>query len=146
MSESKVRKPVWLIVCAAVMILTAIFHTIAQLQEQRPSTPQEKQLLELITTVKLSLPGTSRTFNELFQGFNWLMSGSCVGFALVALVMIGERPRVRRRVALVIALTMGLYTAISLVYFFIIPIGCFGLACGLAVLSLLLDPKEPAGA
>ncbi len=139
MAESRARKPWWMIACAAVLILTAVMHTIAQ--SLPPDTAELKELTRQMTAMKFPLPGATRTAMELHLGFGWLMSASCVGFALMALAMIGQAAVARRRVMMVIALTMGFYTVIGSLYFFVIPIACFGLACVLAALSLLLDPR-----
>jgi hypothetical protein len=140
-NTSPIRR--WLLACACVMLFMAVFHTIAHVASPQP-TGDEAKLFELMKAQKAGLPGApDRTVFELFMGFSLLISVSGLGFGLFGLVFsLRNQPNGSvRRAALALAITMGLCTILSLLYFFIIPTTFYGLSLLLAIVSLLRDTR-----
>jgi hypothetical protein len=128
---------------ALLVLLTAALHTWFHMQESpEPKSDAERQLFDLMKTVKLDLPGADRTMHELVDGFSLTMS---VLLALVALLDLwfSVRDTSLRTVAAVNALGAAAMVVLSWQYFFLAPLVCFVLIF-LAFAGSLLSRRAPA--
>ena len=114
------------IAASVVQVLTFVAHTIAHLTEEAPTKEDQRQLADLMRTVRLDLPGAHRTMRDLFDGFGWHFSASMLGIGVLGLAM--PLGMARQRFALIAALLMAVCLANSLIYFFIVPTVFIGLA------------------
>src|SRR5690348_6014370 len=94
--DSKLSR-VCFVTASVVQILTAAAHTTAQLfGEDPPRTDQERQLMDVMKTVRINFPLTPRNWLAVFEGFGWHFSLSLLALGVLGLVVTRGNPAARR--------------------------------------------------
>jgi len=135
------KRKLFLAGCAA-MILTGVFHTLGHIQMMQMPTQganaTETQLLQLMQTYRDG--GTGRTTLELLLGFSLLFSIFSIGLGTLGILSTRGNAW-SPLVAWFVTTIAGLMLGTSLVYFFVIPSTCLGVAFGLLLLSMIAKLK-----
>lgn len=125
------------------LVLMGLVHSLSFLVKQSASNETERQLLDLMVNYKFNLMGSMRSMDNLLRGFSIAFMLAALGMGALNLVLVRERAGLLKRVALVNILWLAAMTAVSLRYFFAIPISFLGVALLIFVLAWL---KLPASA
>jgi hypothetical protein len=126
-----------------VLVLLGLVHAISLLEKLVPANDTEKQLLDLMTSYRFNLMGSSRSMNDLLRGFSISFMLAALRFGALDLVLSGERSGLLKRVALVNAIWLAAMTAISVHYFFVAPTAFLVIALLIfALASLNLQSKQ----
>ncbi len=137
------------IAACVVCFLTFAAHSAAHLRG--PGAPQndtERQLVDLMSSYKMALPGGSRTMMELYGGFSWHYAVSFLGIAAVGAAILPRAkadPSLLRLLSILFAGTTGVYLAISIMCFFLIPTTFAGLATVLFIAAAWASPGRDTG-
>ena len=124
-----------------VLVLLGSVHAISLFEKLVPANDTEKQLLDLMTSYRFNLMGSSRSMNDLLRGFSISFMLAALGFGALDLVLSGERSGLLKRVALVNAIWLAAMTAISVHYFFVAPTAFLVVALLIFVLAWLKLPS-----
>lgn len=73
------------------LVLLGLLHAISLFEKLVPANETEKQLLDLMTSYKFNLMGSSRSMNDLLRGFSISFMLAALGFGAVDLALSGER-------------------------------------------------------
>ena len=106
-------------------------HMIGQLQEQVPENETEKQLIELMTTVKIGVGLGTMTMRGIQEGLGYSFSLLFLWTGVIGLLLakpLSQNPSTLKRISIVYSCALVLETAVSVIYFFIIPTACIALA------------------
>jgi len=122
-------------------VLLGSVHAISLFEKLVPANDTEKQLLDLMTSYRFNLMGSSRSMNDLLRGFSISFMLAALGFGALDLVLSGERSGLLKRVALVNAIWLAAMTAISVHYFFVAPTAFLVVALLIFVLAWLRLPS-----
>jgi len=122
-------------------VLLGSVHAISLFEKLVPANDTEKQLLDLMTSYRFNLMGSSRSMNDLLRGFSISFMLAALGFGALDLVLSGERSGLLKRVALVNAIWLAAMTAISVHYFFVAPTAFLVVALLIFVLAWLKLPS-----
>jgi hypothetical protein len=126
---------VWLLILGAV-------HSISLFREMVPANDTERQLLELMTSYKFNLMGSLRSMSELMRGFSVAFMLAPLAFGVLDLMLSRERAGLLKRVALVQIIWLAAMIAVSLRYFFAIPLSFLVIALLIFALAWLKLPGE----
>src|ERR1700690_350831 len=121
------------------LLLMGLVHSLSFLVKQSAANETERQLLDLMVNYKFDLMGSMRSMDNLLRGFSISFMLAALGMGALDLVLVRECAGLLRRVALVNIFWLVAMTAVSLRYFFAIPISFLGVALlifGLAWLKL----------
>lgn len=111
----------------AVNILTFAMHTAARFAgAEPPVAPDQKQLVDLMSSVQIHLPGAVRSTQELLDGFGWHFGLSHLAIGAMGLAV--GRTAGRRAYAGAAAVAMAVLTVNSQIHFFAVPTACMALA------------------
>ncbi len=127
---------------AWVLILLGLAHSLSLFQKPLPANDIEKQLLDLMDGYKFNLLGSLRSMADLLQGFSASFAVAALCLGVLALLLSRERAGLLKRVALVDTIWLGVMTAVSLRYFFIIPTSFLVAALLIFALAWLKLPAE----
>jgi hypothetical protein len=122
---------------AGLLLLTGLVHSISLFAERAPANDTERQLQLLMDTYRLNLLGSMRTMSELMRGFSISFMLGILAMAAADFAVAGQSTALMKRVAVVNAVWLALMIAVSLRYFFIVPLS-FLVACFIpfAIVSL----------
>ena len=129
---------------AAWLLLMGLVHSISLLLNQVPANDTEKQLLGLMSNYKFNLMGSARSMSDLLRGFSISFMLAALGFGALDLTLSGERAGLLKRLALINIIWLATMTAVSLRYFFAVPISFFAAALLIFALAWLKLPAEAA--
>ncbi len=133
------------VAASIVQMLTAAAHTVAQLfGEQPPRTDQERQLMDLMKSVRIEFPLTPRNWVQVFEGFGWHFSLSLLALGVIGLAVTRGSPAARRAFAGIGALAMAAMTVNSVVYFFVVPTAFMGITTLLYAAAFVTAPRAGA--
>lgn len=110
------------------LLLLGAVHTVSLFVKQSAANDTEKQLLDLMTNYKFNLLGSMRSMWDLLQGFSAAFAIWAFGLGALDLALSNERPALLKRLALLNILWFAALLAISLHYFFIVPIAFLSVA------------------
>ncbi len=127
---------------AVVLVVTGLVHSLSFFVKQTPANDTETQLLGLMANYKFNRVGSIRTMDELMRGFSIAFMLAALVTGTVGLALSGERVAMLRKIALIYTIWLVAMTAVSLRYFFVIPISFLATALLLFALAWL---KLPAG-
>jgi hypothetical protein len=122
-------------------LATSVIHLIGSMAGgPTPASETEKTLLHLVDTYKLSLPGTARTYGELFGGLSlsftlFLALAGAVGLAVVRRA--SSDPLLLPALARMNAAAFVVLLVISLTHWFLIPTICVGVTAAAFVIAAL---------
>src|SRR5579872_5247727 len=122
---------------AAVLVLAGAVHSLSFFVDPAPANALEKQMLGLMDNYKFNLMGSTCTMSGLMRGFSITFMVSILGLGALDLLLARERAGLVKRVALVNVLWMATMTAVSIHYFFAIPISFLASALLLFVAAWL---------
>ena len=91
---------------------------------------------------RFNLMGSMRSMDDLVRGFSVSFMLGALGFGFFDLLLWGERPVLLKRAALANIIWLAAMTAVSLRYFFIIPILFLAVTLLIFVLAWLKLPAE----
>jgi hypothetical protein len=125
--------------------LTAALHMVGHVSgPQAAANDTERQLLDLMTTYALALPGVEgRTMMDLMNGFSLIFSvmlALSAGLGLIVLRRSDDLPQLLAT-ARALAAAYGVMLAISLTHFFIIPTICLA---AIALCFAMASVRPPA--
>jgi hypothetical protein len=103
------------------LLLMGLVHSFSLIRKPAPMNDTEKQLLDLMNNYHFHVMGSMRSMWDFHQGFSIAFMFAALGFAVLDLVLTGERPELLKRVALVNVIWLAAMTANSLHYFFAAP-------------------------
>lgn len=125
------RQKLFLQVGCYLALLTAALHMVGQISGGPQSeVPAEKQVLDLMRTTKIALPGASRTMMELFDGFGLIFAtflATSAGIGFIVARRGAADSMLANAIVRVLAGAFVVMTVISLTNCFIIPTVCLGL-------------------
>jgi hypothetical protein len=127
---------------AIMLVGIGLVHSLSLLQKQAPANNTERQLLDLMTNYNFNLMGSMRSMDNLMRGFSISFMLAALGMGALDLALIGERSGLLKRVALINAIWLALMTAVSLRYFFIIPISFLAVTLLIFALAWLKLPAS----
>src|SRR5207244_12456512 len=127
---------------AVALLILGLVHSLSLIREQVPAKDTEKQLLGLMSSYKFNLMGSIRTMNDLVRGFSVSFMLAALGFALFDLLLFRERAGLLKRAALANIVWLAAMTAVSLRYFFIIPVSFLAVTLLIFVLAWVKLPAE----
>jgi len=122
------------------LLLMGLVHSLSFLVKQSAANETERQLLELMANYKFNLMGSMRSMDNLLRGFSIAFMLAALGMGALDLVLVRERAGLLKRVALVNIFWLTAMMAVSLCYFFAIPISFIGVALLIFVLAWLKLP------
>ena len=105
----------------ALLILGAV-HSLSLIRDLAPANDTERQLVSLMSNYKFNLMGSARTMAELLRGFSVSFMVAALGFGIFDFSLSRERTGLLKRAALVNIIWLAVMVAVSLRYFFIIPV------------------------
>jgi len=124
------------------LLLLGLIHSLSLLGKQVPANDTERQLLELMAQYKFNVMGSMRSMGNFLRGFS-------ISFMLAALVMgaldlalARERAGLLKRVAMINTIWLAAMTAVSLRYFFVVPISFLAIALLIFALAWLKLPRS----
>lgn len=127
------------------LVVTGAMHALGHVQmmhmPMQGANATETQLLQLMRSYRDE--GTGRTTLELMLGFSLLFTILCAGLGVLGILSArkgGWNPLVARFIGTMAALML----TTSLLYFFVIPSTCLGIAFGLLAVSLVMKPAAAA--
>ncbi|OLB37175.1 MAG: hypothetical protein AUH11_09375 [Acidobacteria bacterium 13_2_20CM_57_17] len=127
---------------AVALLILGLVHSLSLIREQVPANETEKQLLGLMSGYRFNLMGSMRSMDDLVRGFSVSFMLGALGFGFFDLLLWGERPVLLKRAALANIIWLAAMTAVSLRYFFIIPILFLAVTLLIFVLAWLKLPAE----
>lgn len=127
---------------ALVLLLAGAVHSISLFVKQAPANDTETQLLGLMANYKFDLMGSTRSMDELMRGFSIAFMLAALVTGTLGLALSGERVALLKKVALIYTIWLAAMTAVSLRYFFVIPISFLATALLLFALAWLKLPAE----
>lgn len=123
------------------LVLLGLVHSLSLLGKPVPANNTESQLMDLMAHYKFSVMGSMRSMDDFLRGFS-------ISFMLAALVMGALGLALRRegagllkRVAMINTIWLAAMTAVSLRYFFIVPISFLAIALLIFALAWLKLPR-----
>ena len=127
---------------AAWLIVMGLVHSLSFFAGQAAANEPERQLIDLMTNYKMNLMGTMRTMSDLFRGFS--ISFMLATFVVGALDFAVRRERswLLKWITLVNVLWLAVMLAVSLRYFFVIPIAFLSVALVIFVAAWATLPRE----
>jgi hypothetical protein len=127
---------------AMVLLLAGLVHSLSFFVKQTPANDTEAQLLGLMANYKFNLMGSVRSMDELMRGFSVAFMLAALVTGTLGLALSGEQVALLKKVALIYAIWLAAMAAVSLRYFFVIPISFLATALLLFVLAWLKLPAE----
>src|ERR1700722_6868252 len=122
------------------LLLMGVVDSLSFLVKKNAANETERQLLELMANYKFNLMGSMRSMDNLLRGFSIAFMLAALGMGALDLVLVRERAGLLKRVALVNIFWLTAMMAVSLCYFFAIPISFIGVALLIFVLAWLKLP------
>jgi hypothetical protein len=116
------------------LVLLGLMHSLSLFNEPVGTNDTERQLLDLATNYKFHILGSLRSMAQLERGFSIAFMLSVFGVGALDLLLARERSALLKRVAMINAIWLGVMTADSLRYFFVIPTSF--LVAGLLIFGL----------
>ena len=126
---------VWLLILAAV-------HSISLFRQGVPANDTEKQILDLMTSYKFDLIGSLRSMADLMRGFSIAFMLTPLAFGVLDLMLSRERTDLLKRVALLQIIWLAAMIAVSLRYFFALPLSFLVVGLFIFVFAWLKLPAE----
>lgn len=106
---------------AVVLLLLGVAHSLSLLEKPAAANDTEKKLLALMSNYKFNLMGSSRSMNDLLDGFSISFMAGAIAVGVMDLSLRREAARVLKRAALVNVIWLAAVTTVSLKYFFAAP-------------------------
>jgi hypothetical protein len=125
---------------AVVLLVSWLVHSLSFFVKQTPANDTETQLLGMMTNYKFNLMGSTRSMDELMRGFSIVFMLAALVTGTLGLTLSGERVAMLKKVALIYTIWLAAMTAVSLRYFFVIPISFLATALLLFALAWLKLP------
>lgn len=107
---------------AVALILLGLVHSLSLLEKQVPANDTERRLLDLMSNDKFNVMGSMRSMDDFLRGFSIAFMVGMIGLGVLNLVLARESAGLLKRVALVNIIWLAVMAAVSLRYFFVVPI------------------------
>jgi hypothetical protein len=124
------------------LVVLGLVHSLSLMEKMVPANDTEKQLLELMTSYRFDLMGSSRSMDNLLRGFSMSFMFAALGIGTLDLVLARERAGLLKRVALVNTIWLAVMTAVSVRYFFAAPTSCLAVALLIFVFAWIKLPTD----
>jgi hypothetical protein len=124
------------------LLILGLVHSLSLIRQRVPTNDTERQLLGLMSSYKFNLMGSMRSMDDLVRGFSVSFMLGALGFALFDLLLFRERAGLLKRAALANIIWLGVMTAVSLRYFFVIPTSFLAATLLIFVLAWLKLPAD----
>jgi len=111
----------WFKTGAVLLVVLGLLHSVSLIMKQVPANDTERQLLDLMANYKFDLMGSVRSMADLRKGFDISFMLGAIGLGVLDLLLSGERAGLLKRVVLFNTVWLAAMTAVSLVYFFVLP-------------------------
>ena len=124
------------------LVALGLVHALSLFAKMVPVNDTERQLLQLMSSYKFNLMGSSRSMENLMRGFSISFMLGVWGLGALDLVLVRERLGLLKRVALVNVIWLAVVTAVSLTYFFAAPSFCLTVTLVIFGLAWVQLPAE----
>ncbi len=121
---------------AVALLVLGLVHSLSLIRELVPANDTERQLFNLM--------GSMRSMADMLRGFSVSFMLAALGFGLFDLLLFRERAGLLKRAALANILWLAAMTAVSLHYFFVVPVSFLAAALLIFVLAWWKLPAEGA--
>lgn len=110
------------------LVLTGLVHSLSLFGNPTPANDTERQLLDLMSNYKMNVMGSMRSMDNFLHGFSISFMLTALVTGALSLVLVRERAGLLKRVALVNAIWLAAQTAVSVRYFFVVPVSFLSVA------------------
>ncbi|OLB83356.1 MAG: hypothetical protein AUI12_16610 [Acidobacteria bacterium 13_2_20CM_2_57_6] len=124
------------------LLILGLVHSLSLIRDLVPANETERQLIGLMSSYKFNLMGSMRSMADMLRGFSVSFMLGALGFALFDLLLFRERAGLLKRAALANIVWLAAMTAVSLRYFFIIPVSFLAVTLLIFVLAWVKLPAE----
>ena len=124
------RQRIALKTAAYLALATAALHMVGQALGMQSEDPIEQQLITQASTVRLALPGASRTLMDLIDGFGLVFVtflGTTAGIAFLVARRAASDTALAQALTRTLAAAYVVLTVVSIMKFFLMPTACLGL-------------------
>ncbi len=119
-----------------------LVHSLSLFGNPAPANDTERQLLDLMSNYKFNVMGSMRSMDNFLHGFSISFMLAALITGALNLALCRERASLLKRVALIDAIWLAVMIAVSLRYFFLVPVLFLGVALLLFALALLILPSS----
>jgi uncharacterized membrane protein len=122
------------------LVLLGLVHALSLFAKQIPANETERQLLDLMSNYKFNVMGSMRSMNNFLRGFSIAFMLGALVMGTLDLALCRERTALLKRVAAINTVWLAAMTAVSLRYFFIVPISFLAVALLIFLLAWAMLP------
>lgn len=122
------------------LVLLGLVHALSLFAKQVPANETERQLLDLMSNYKFNVMGSMRSMNNFLRGFSIAFMLGALVMGTLDLALCRERTALLKRVAAINTVWLAAMTAVSLRYFFIVPISFLAVALLIFLLAWAMLP------
>jgi len=122
------------------LVLLGLVHALSLFAKQVPANDTERQLLDLMSNYKFNVMGSMRSMNNFLRGFSIAFMLGALVMGTLDLALCRERTALLKRVAAINTVWLAAMTAVSLRYFFIVPISFLAVALLIFLLAWAMLP------
>jgi hypothetical protein len=122
------------------LVLLGLVHALSLFAKQVPANDTERQLLDLMSNYKFNVMGSMRSMNNFLRGFSIAFMLGALVMGTLDLALCRERTALLKRVAAINTVWLAAMTAVSLRYFFVVPISFLAVALLIFLLAWTMLP------
>jgi len=122
------------------LVLLGLVHALSLFAKQVPANETERQLLDLMSNYKFNVMGSMRSMDNFLRGFSIAFMLGALVMGTLDLALCRERTALLKRVALINTVWLAAMTAVSLRYFFVVPISFLAVALLIFLLAWTMLP------
>ena len=122
------------------LVLLGLVHALSLFAKQVPANETERQLLDLMSNYKFNVMGSMRSMNNFLRGFSIAFMLGALVMGTLDLALCRERTALLKRVAAINTVWLAAMTAVSLRYFFVVPISFLAVALLIFLLAWTMLP------
>ena len=127
---------------AVSLLILGVVHSFSLIRDLDPANDTERQLVSLMSNYKFNLMGSARTMADMLRGFSVSFMVAALGFGVFDFSLSAERAGLLKRVALINIIWLAVMVAVSLRYFFILPVSFLSVTLLIFLLAWLKLPTE----
>ena len=122
------------------LVLLGLVHALSLFAKQVPANETERQLLDLMSNYRFNVMGSMRSMNNFLRGFSIAFMLGALVMGTLDLALCRERTALLKRVAAINTVWLVAMTAVSLRYFFVVPISFLAVALLIFLLAWTMLP------
>ena len=124
------------------LVLMGLVHSLSLFGKPAPANDTERQLLDLMSNYKFNVMGSMRSTDNFLRGFSIAFMLAAFVTGALNLAVCRERASLLKRVAMIDAIWLAVMVAVSLRYFFLVPILFLGVALLMFTVAWLMLPSS----